>query len=343
MYDKNYNFNHKVFQNNTKYINDPMLTDIGKKNLKYLNIKNNIPFSYNNNLAYNNNIISTEQSTILSNDNLFINKSGVNNIQLCNCFCHKKDKQIMTNTLDLSKQSCKCMCHNQNNLMISCPDYGHVRCNHQNNLYPDVNYHNRLSRSADNIENRNGNLVYIFNGLNKKYNRIKEVLEYMELDEKQRNNYIKQLEDQLSLNNNYKLNNYPKENRRYRNRSNDDAKINYDDYINNYINESLLEKTRMVLYSSFSGINNYKYRNNLNNINNSSYISSNSINEKYYKNINDDYNNATTYYYKKNFKRKSKSDYNIIDTINDYNYRYNKYYNYSHDENTKTNKTYFFR
>ena len=250
MNNQKYHFNNKDLQKKPNFINNSILPKNSRNNEQYLNKSNNkFSFINYNNLNLNqNNFISTEQSTLLSTEDLLLKNNILSNINNCNCYCHEIDKKIITNIFNIQKENCNCPCHYHNKLIISCPNYPHIHYIHHKKINLKNN-NNRLCRSVGDITNRNIYLFDKYKGLNQKYNDIKEQLEYLELDEKQRNNYIKQLENKLSFSSNNIYNYFPKEIYRFRNRSNDDIKIDQDEY-NNYYNYTLLEKTRMILNSS---------------------------------------------------------------------------------------------
>ena len=197
MKNKKYHFNPKDLSQNNHLINN------NKKRPNYsrnVNDFSNKFFSkasfpnYKNKIFSQNNFITTEQSTLLSTEDLFKN-SFITNRNNCECICHENNEIIVNNIMKIS--NCNCPCHFCENLILNCQNNQHNQYNNnisKNNIKKD---YGRYSRSVDFSEEINISLIDKYNDLNKKYKNIKKHLDYLELEEKQRNNYIKNLEDKL--------------------------------------------------------------------------------------------------------------------------------------------------
>ena len=151
-----------------------------------------------------------------------------------------------------SNKNCNCPCHLCDKSMIS---YSNIF----NSIYPTKTKYNNIQkvcRSADNIGKLNMcdfNLIdkyYEFNDLNKKYNDIKKQLDNFDKEKKERIIYIKKLEHNLSISSEGKYNEYGINKFFFRNYSNSDKNIKFNNCINNRSFNNLLEKTQNILNSS---------------------------------------------------------------------------------------------
>ena len=310
MKNKQWHFNHKNLFENSHAINDQSFLNISKNNLDYSNNFNKLILPNPKKIFKNrNNLLSFEQNTFLSSQDYFIKNKIITTINNCKCFCHESNSRVLRNLLKSQNGlKCNCLCH-INDEIWNLGNYPYIHFFSSKNQEIRNHHGIKLSRSVDNInidmDMRNINLINVIKKLNRQYFDLKQQLKNIELDEQERNNYIQQLEDKITLlskissdeKNYIKSNfNYPKEYFQYRNRSSDDSKINdNDDYYNRYnYNYNILDKTKNVLndipFINFSNnnSNNSIYKNNfhsLSNIydNNNEYITSKYKKDRNYK------------------------------------------------------------
>ena len=355
MKNKRHYFNHRDIGENNHFNNYQKYSNLSRNYDQYLK-KHNHNFSLPNrkNIGRNPNIfLSNELSTLLTSDDFFLKNNSSSNINNCNCYCHEIDKKLIENIL---KDTKICFNNINDNLFESCPNYPHIHWISNTNISLKKKYGNRLNRSADNVNN--DFLAEKYMRFNKEFNEIKKQLENLELEEKERNNYIEELENKLFLNprneynridsymNKYNINydkkynsnynnnyyypnpkeNYDNQNYRYRNLNNDDTKLNEDDYYDPY-DSNLIEKTKKILnYSSYINDNN----NNNFNRDNLSYLNKSDIYNKNYIPIN--------YKFNKNKYNKNNLRYDILYdnfTPNIQTYKYNN----NETDNDKHNKS----
>ena len=327
MKNKKYHFNNKDLEENIHFINEQNFTNISRNNHQYSK-KHNFSLPNRDTMLRNQyNILSSEQSTLLSSDDLLINNNRISDINHCNCLCHEIDQKIISKIVKNTKFQSSSI---KNNLFYSCPNGPHIHWISYKSIRNDKKYDNRLSRSVGDI--KIDYLAEKYRGLNQKYITIRQQLKTIIFNENERNNYIQQLENILSTisNNQYNNNdnntkgNFGNENCSYRNFIDDDNKTNHEYFYNNKKGYSLLEKTKKVLnYSPYiNEYNNNSLKDNLSLLNKSNIYSC------YYfqKNCSDNDENNNK---KKNLRYSKKfNNYIKIYKYNDNSkYKYNEYNN----------------
>ena len=327
MKNKKYHFNHKDLEENIHFINEQNFTNISRNNHQYSKKHNFSLPNHDATLRNQYNILSSEQSTLLSSDDILINNNGISDINHCNCLCHEIDQNIISQIMKNAKFQSSSI---KNNLFYSCPNGPHIHWISYKSISNDKKYDNRLSRSVDDI--KIDYLAEKYRGLSQKYITIRQQLKTIIFDESERNNYIQQLESILSTTSNKQYNNndnntkgnFGNENYSYKNFINDDNKANLEFIYNNKKGYTLLEKTKKILnYSSYiNDYNNNSLKDNLSLLN-----KSNIYNSYYFqKNCNNNNKNNNK---KKNLRYSNK----FKNYIQIYKYNDNPKYKYNESNN----------
>ena len=298
-------FNNQELKRNKHLINYSNLSECPNKKYHYF-IKHfsRIEIPNNNKLSLiQNNFISTEESTIIKTEDFSrLNKN------YCKCICHEIYKKIIIHKINRnSNNNCNCPCHLCDKSMIS---YSNI-LNKVYQIKPKINYIQRVCRSVDNFDNINNsdfNLIdeyRVYDDLNKKYIDIKKQLYNFDT-------YNKKLKHSLSILSGGKYNESEKEKYIFRNFSNSDLTIKYNNYLYNKSSNNFLEKSKNISKSpSFSNEYNRNRASNLNSHNlsysfynekrnNFSPLFENYKNKRYLSNNNNYIINNKDYYLYKN-------------------------------------------
>ena len=237
---KKYHFNNEGSSYNDYLIKSQINPIIPENNSLYIS-KNYYQKSMpNHTLNFHKNIITDEQSTLLTSEdyqikaNSLIKQRERNN---CQCMCHHIEDSIKKN------------CHNVHIIHCHSPNMNnHNQYFHQceNNprytkIYKSV--HNSLNRRQRNNNNRNFELIYDYEKLKKEYSLNRPNYYYKAKERLKNLDYMTENKDKLCYHKNLNFwNKIP--NYKHLNRSCDDRKINNSRYYNHNF---LLQKTKTIL------------------------------------------------------------------------------------------------